>query len=53
MSYLKPKDIVAFLTIIFIFVLKLRGLNGGLDPVLALILGYYFVKRQNGLDNGK
>jgi len=49
----KPKDIVAFLTIIFIFVLKLKGMNGSLDPVLALILGYYFVKRQNGLDNGK
>ena len=53
MFNLKPKDLIAFLTIAFIFTLKILGHNGSLDPVLALILGYYFVKRQNGLDNGK
>ena len=53
MTNIKPKDIIACITIIFIFVSKMLGFNGALDPVLALILGYYFVKRKNGLDNGK
>ena len=53
MTKFKPKDVIAGLTIVFIFLLKLKGFNSTLDPVLALILGYYFVKRENGLDNGE
>ena len=53
MTRLKPKDIIAFMTILFIFGLKAMQINTSLDAVLALILGYYFVKRQNGNDNGE
>ena len=49
----QPKDIVAIVAIIGIVVLKLKGINGGLDAAIALILGYYFVKRQNGIDKGQ
>ena len=53
MPNFKAKDIVALVTIIGIVVLKLNGHNGGLDAIMALILGYYFVKRENGEDSGK
>ena len=53
MPRFKPKDIIAALTIVFIFLLKFKGFDSTLDPVLALILGYYFVKRQNNSDNGE
>ena len=53
MQKIKPKDIVAIITIVFIFLLKFYGFDGSLDTTLALILGYYFVKRRDGLDNGK
>lgn len=49
---MRPKDIIAIITMIGFFVLKLTGLNGGLDAVAALILGYYFAHRVNGTDNG-
>lgn len=49
----KPKDLIAALVIVGYFVLKALGVNGALDPAIFLILGYYFVKRQNGSDNGK
>ena len=52
MPKFKPKDIIAALVIIGIFYLKIMGIDGNIDTVLALILGYYFVKRQNGADNG-
>lgn len=52
MKYFKPKDIIAVLVIAFIFLFKFYGFDGALDTVLALILGYYFVKRQNSSDNG-
>ena len=53
MRYLKPKDIIAGMVILGYFVLKALGVNGALDPAIFLVLGYYFVKRQNGSDNGK
>ena len=53
MPNFKPKDIIAILVIVFIGFGKFQGFNGSLDVVLALILGYYFVKRQNGIDNGE
>ena len=47
------KDLIA-ITIIFTFlILKIRGMNGTLDGAIGLILGYYFVKRTNGQDNGQ
>ena len=49
----KPKDIIAIIVILGLGYLKLKGIDGNIDTVLALILGYYFVKRQNGADNGK
>ena len=49
---LQPKDLVAILTLALIALLKLNGLDGALDPAAALILGYYFVKRSEGRDNG-
>lgn len=52
MKYIKPKDLIAFATILLIFYMKLQGKDGALDPVLALILGYYFVKRHDKIDNG-
>ena len=53
MPNFKPKDVIAALVIVGFFVLKALGTNGALDPAMFLILGYYFVKRQNGADNGK
>ncbi len=52
MDKLKPKDIVALLVIIGLILFKLTGHNGSLDTVVALIVGYYFVKRENGSDKG-
>ncbi len=50
---LKPKDVVALAVVVFIFLFKYLGFNGALDSVLALIIGYYFVKRRDGIDSGK
>lgn len=52
MHKFKPKDLIALVVIVGYFLAKLQGLNGFLDPALFLILGYYFVKRTNGADNG-
>ena len=49
---IQPKDIVACLTLAFIFAFKAYGFDGALDSVLAMILSYYFVKRQYGQDKG-
>lgn len=53
MQQIHPKDIIALCTIIFIFAMKLKGFNGGLDAILTFILGYYFVKRSTNIDDGK
>lgn len=53
MQQIHPKDIIALCTIILIFAMKIKGLNGGLDVTLALILGYYFAKRHTKIDDGK
>lgn len=47
-----PKDYIAALTIVFILALKLRGIDGSLDAILALIIGYYFGHRTTNVDNG-
>ena len=52
MEYFQPKDIIAIITILGIGILKLKGFNGTLDTIVALILGYYFAHRENGTDKG-
>ena len=52
MGKLKPKDIVALLVIIGLILFKLTGNNGSLDVAVAVVVGYYFVKRENGQDKG-
>lgn len=39
------RDIIAVLIITFLFSCKLRGMNGTVDAMLALVIGYYFSKR--------
>lgn len=52
MPKFKPKDFIAVILILVYAILKLNGVNGVMDGALGLILGYYFVKRTNGADNG-
>ena len=52
MPNFKAKDIIALVVIVGIIVLKLTDHNGALDTAAALVLGYYFVKRENGTDKG-
>ena len=49
---MKPKDIIALVSIFMILVLKFKGLDGSLDAAAGLILGYYFAHRTNGTDHG-
>lgn len=53
MFNLKPKDLIAVLIIIGMIIFKLTGHNGTLDTTVALIIGYYFAKRETNVDNGK
>ena len=53
MSKLKPKDIIALTIIIGIGFMKLKGFDGYLDSVVALVIGYYFAHRKNGDDTGE
>ena len=52
MPQLKPKDIVAIVALAFIFGFKYMGFDGVLDSMIALILGYYFAHRAQGIDKG-
>jgi len=47
------KDIIAGLVVVGYFVSKFYGFDGQVNTAFMLILGYYFVKRQEGKDNGK
>ena len=49
----QPKDIFALIIILVFAFLKIKGVNGSLDGVIGLILGYYFVKRIENKDNGQ
>ena len=53
MDRIQPKDFIALLIISGLIAFKLSGHNGSFDPAVALIIGYYFVKRQAGMDSGK
>lgn len=52
MNELKPKDFVAILVIILIFVMVIVRSNHSFDAILALIIGFYFGHRRSGVDNG-
>ena len=53
MPTLYPKDIVAIVCLAFIFLFKYNGFDGQLDAILAIIIGYYFAHRKDGIDAGK
>lgn len=53
MTTLKPKDLIAVLSITLIFALIVLKSNHSLDVILTLILGYYFGHRASGVDSGK
>lgn len=42
---LKSRDFVAILTITGLILFKLTGHNGSLDVAVAIIVGYYFARR--------
>ena len=52
-NYFRPKDIIALLVVVGWIVSKYYGFNGSIDAAAMLILGYYFVKRYEGKDNGR
>ena len=52
MPNIQPKDIIAIVILVGIGVLKAQGVDGNIDVVLALIVGYYFGHRKSGVDNG-
>lgn len=52
MKNIKPKDLIAILTIILVFALIVLKANHSLDAILALVLGYYFGHRTSGVDAG-
>lgn len=53
MPKIQSKDIIACAIILTFLIMKIKGMNGTLDGAMGLILGYYFVKRTNGQDNGR
>jgi len=49
MTYIKDfraKDLVAILIVLSMVLFKMTGHNGTLDTVVAIIVGYYFAKRE-------
>lgn len=49
----KPKDIIAVLVIFAWVFAKYIHIDTVIDGALMLVLGYYFVKRVEGKDNGQ
>lgn len=47
MNNFVARDYLAFLIIIVLLIFKLTGNNGSLDVSVAIILGYYFAKRDD------
>lgn len=47
MKSYEPKDLIALLVIIGLIAFKLTGHNGTFDAPVAMILGYYFARRQD------
>lgn len=50
---LRPKDVIAALSIVGFILLKFTGMNGEVDIAIALILGYYFGHRTSQVDSGQ
>ena len=50
---IKPKDIIALVTLIGALILFAMKYDGYIQTVMTIILTYYFVKRTNGKDSGK
>ena len=48
----QPKDIIAVIILTGIGILKVKGIDGQLDIAGALIIGYYFGHRLDGIDKG-
>lgn len=42
----QSRDFIALLVIILFGIFRMTGHNGALDPVIMLIIGYYFAKRE-------
>lgn len=53
MTNFQPKDLIAVMILLIFAAMKIKGMNGGLDSLIALIIGYYFGHRKAGIDNGK
>jgi len=49
---LKPKDIIAIIIICIAAILMLLGRGESFSNVIALIVGYYFAHRLDGIDKG-
>lgn len=46
-SKIQSRDVVAVLALIIIFTYKALGHNGDFDSMVALIIGYYFGRRDD------
>ena len=46
MKHFEPKDYIALAFLAALVIFKLTGNNGQLDLPVALIVGYYFAKRE-------
>lgn len=49
----QPKDFIAVIIVIGVLVLTAVGVQPMIPSAVMLILGYYFAKRGDGIDNGK
>ena len=45
---LEPRDIVAILVLVCFVYLKVLGINSEIDPIIMIVIGYYFVKKAEG-----
>ena len=52
MPTLQPKDFIAFVVVVGLIAFKLTGHNGTFDVPVGVIVGYYFAKRETGVDPG-
>jgi len=52
MPNFKPKDIIALAMIVALVIFKVTGHNGSLDLAVAVMVGYYFAHRDDGINHG-
>lgn len=53
MIKIQYKDILATIILIFLFISKFMGMDGLIDAMIALVIGYYFSKRVYEEKNNK